>query len=52
VKIEIEDNLITLRYKDKEKYKDDKEENREIVDNTIEYEDEYIINIIQKGGVK
>jgi len=50
MKVEIKDNLITLRYKDKEKYEDSKEENKEIIDNTIEYEDEYVINIIQKGG--
>jgi len=45
MRIKIEENFITLYYKEKARYESDKEENEDIIDNTIEFKDEFVINI-------
>lgn len=46
MKIDIVDNLVTIRYKDHKRYKNDVEENKDTIDNTIEYDNEWVINIL------
>ncbi|RLF36579.1 MAG: hypothetical protein DRM99_02445 [Thermoplasmata archaeon] len=41
------DKLLVLRYRadEKDRYLQDKEENEDIIDNTIDFDDEFVINI-------
>ena len=47
MKIELDDKLLVLRYRadEKDRYLQDKEENKDIIDNVIDFDDEFVINI-------
>lgn len=49
IKIDVEKNLVTLRFTNYRLYQKTVEENKETIDNTVEFKGEYVINISCRG---